>query len=112
MADREEPTVLTEDFEMLVDDTTFSVFMSVCFVSTILDLTTGSTMSAVAVTVFTTLVVTEGLDVGVGGGGGTQISARVLNFGPRLLRNCRSLSDSRRLQQPTEPADEPWPSKS
>lgn len=110
MDDRAELTVLTEDFEMLVDDTTFSVFMSVCFVSTILGLTTGSTMSTVALTVFTTLAVTEGLGVGVGGGGGTQISARVLNFGPRLLMNCRSLSDSRRLQQPTEPADEPLPS--
>lgn len=104
-------TVLTDDLEMLVDDMTFSVFISVCLVSTlcsILGLTTGSTISTEALTPPVTLCVREGFGVGVGG---EQISARVLNFDPRSLRNCRSLSDSKRLQQPTEPVGEPWPSK-
>lgn len=39
-----------------------------------------------------------------------QISARVLNLGPRSLRNARSSSFSRRLQQPTEPASDSCPS--
>ena len=39
-----------------------------------------------------------------------QISAKVLNLGPRSLRNSRSSSLSSMLKLPTEPAGEPWPS--
>lgn len=101
--------VLTDD--LLVDAITVSVSISVRFVSTlclILGLTTGSTRSTVALTVPATLPVREALGVGVGG---EQISARVMKFGPRSSRNFKSFSDSRRLQQPSEPEEEPWPSK-
>ncbi len=49
---------------------------------------------------------------GTGGFGGWHSSANVRNFDPRLLRNSRSSSDSRRLQLPTEPAGVSRPSYS
>lgn len=86
--------------------------MSACFVSTMcscLLLKTGSTKSAVLLIAPATLCANMGLGDTVGN---IQISARVLNFGPSSVRKSKSLSSSRRLQQPTEPAEEPWPSKS
>lgn len=109
---REVFTVLLDDLEILTLLEEEMWFVVVVF--TLMFLFTCSTfgfaigVSMVRLTLF--LITCSTVDVGGSGGLGMQISDRVLNFSPRSSRKCRSLSASTRLQQPTDPAGEPWPS--